>query len=155
MVLQPVQITPDTACLIEHDEIGCLPSQRCNQSTGTFFGGQRELNDSVPLNLFDLIDSRPLQMRPEKLTEGWRCRWIPKSSRGEVQTGGFLVAREEKSMRAARRTNLQHYRTISRLVNFLNPSAGQDGRDLFHDCRELCHSQRHNLSISPCFVDVT
>ncbi len=89
-ILHPVQVSSDTACLIEYEEIRCFPCQLCDQSAGTFLGSQCKLNDPVSLNLFDLVDSRPLQMGAEKLTEGWRCRWILKGCRGEVQTGELL-----------------------------------------------------------------
>ncbi len=91
-ILQPVQVSSDTACLIEHEEIRCFPCQFCDQSAGTFLGGQCKLNDPVSLNLFDLVDSCPLQMGTEKLTERWRRRWILKGRRGEVETGSFGMA---------------------------------------------------------------
>ena len=64
--------------------------QFCDQSARAFFGGQCKLNDPVFLNLFDLVDSRSLQMGAEKLTEGGRCRWVLKGRRGEMETGEFV-----------------------------------------------------------------
>jgi len=77
-ILQPVEVSPNTACLIEHEEIRCFPCQLCDQSAGTLLGSQYKLNDPVSLNLFDPIDSCPLQMGTEKLTERRRCWWILK-----------------------------------------------------------------------------
>jgi len=72
-ILHPVQVSSNMACLIEHEEIRCLPCQLGDQSAGTFLGSQCKKDDPVSLNLFDLIDSCPLQMGAEKLTEGrWR-----------------------------------------------------------------------------------
>ena len=48
----------------------------------------------------------------------------------------------------SRRPDLQHQRALRRLVNFLNPPARQDRRDLFDDGSDLCHGQCHSLSIS-------
>jgi hypothetical protein len=98
--------------------------------------------------LFELADSRCLQMGTKKLAEGWRSWWILKGCRGEVETGGFRVAGDEESVCPSRRANLQHQRAIRRLVNFLNPPARKDRGDLFDDGSKFCHSQRHNLSIS-------
>ena len=91
-IIQPVQVSSNTACLIEHEQIRCLTCQLCDQSAGTFLGGECMLDDSVPLSLFDLVDSCPLQMGTEKLTEWRRCRWILKGYRGEVETGSFGMA---------------------------------------------------------------
>jgi hypothetical protein len=91
-ILSPVQVSSDTASLIEYEEVGSLPRQFCDQFAGTFLGSQCKLNDPVSLNLFDLVDSRPLQMGAEELTERGRCRWVLKGCRGKVQTGEFLVA---------------------------------------------------------------
>ena len=92
---------------------------------GRFLGGQCKLDDPVSVNLFDLVDSCPLQMGAEKLTEGWRRRWVLKGCRGEVQTGGFLVARDEESVRLSWSADLQQNGAGRRLVNFLYPASGQ------------------------------
>ena len=145
-ILHPVQVSSDTACLIEHEEIRCFPCQLCDQSAGTFLGGQCKLNDPVSLNLFDLVDSCPLQMGAEKLTEGWRCRWILKGCCGEVQTGGFLVARDEESVRLSWSANLQQNGAGRRLVNFLNPASGQGRSNFTRHLRNFCRSQCHDSS---------
>jgi hypothetical protein len=88
----PVQVSSDMVCLIEYKEIGRFPCQFCDQSAGTFFGSQGKLNDSVSLNLFDLVDACSLQVSAEKLTEGWRCRWILEGRRGDVEPAGFRMA---------------------------------------------------------------
>ena len=88
----PVSGLVGYGCVTEHEEVRCFSCQLRNQLTGTFLGRQSKLNDPDSINLFDLVDSCALQMRTEKLTEGWRCRWILKSCCGEVKTGGFRLA---------------------------------------------------------------
>ena len=90
--LYSVQVSSDTASFIEYKEIRSLPCQLRDQSAGTFLGGQCKLNDSVFLKLLDLVDSCPLQMGAEKLTEGWRGQWGVKGCRGDVNPGGVGIA---------------------------------------------------------------
>lgn len=87
-----IEVSPDTACLIEYEEIRRVPCQFQDQSARTFFGRQRKLNNPVSLNLFDLVDVRTLQMGAEELAEGWRCRRILKGRGHEMESGGVGVA---------------------------------------------------------------
>jgi hypothetical protein len=129
-ILHPVQVSPDTACLIEQEEIRGFSCQLCDQRAGIFLRAQGKLNDPVSVNLFDSFDARALQMGPEKLTEGWRRRRILNGFRGEVETGGFRVAGDEEPVRPSRRADFQQNGAGRRLMDLLNPAFGQ-GRGQF------------------------
>ena len=91
-ILRSIEVSSDTACLIEYEEIRRFPCQFRDQSAGTFFGRQHKLNNPVSLNLFDLVDARTLQMGAEELAKGWRCRWILKGRSHDMESGGIGVA---------------------------------------------------------------
>jgi hypothetical protein len=91
-ILHSIEVSPDTACPIEYDEIRRFPCQFKDQSAGAFLGCQRKLNNPVSLNLFDLVDARTLQMGAEELAEGWRCGRILKGRSNHMESGAVGVA---------------------------------------------------------------
>jgi len=97
------------------------------------------------LNLFDLVYSCPLQMGAEKLTEGRRRRWILKGFRGEVETGGFLVAGDEESVRPSWGADFQQNGAGRRLMDFLNPASCQGWSKFTRHLRNFCRGQCHDL----------
>ena len=82
-----------------------------------------QLNNTVMLDLANIVESRTLKMGPEKLAEGrWR-RWVEIGTSGEMDSGAVWITGDQQPMGLTRHPNVQHDRVGLWLMDLLYPAA--------------------------------
>lgn len=68
-----------------------------------------------------------------------------------METGRVPLARNEQAMRVARRAESEHQETIARLMNLLNASMKEHGRDFAKHMLDVDRAHGHvGLTVSQC-----
>jgi hypothetical protein len=118
---------------IHQIKVGTTAGQLGEQRAGAVTGEETESDDTLVVNLFRRLDPGTLDVGAEELTERRRGRWIGHAAGHQMQPGRFGVSGQVQDQGLAGNTDFQGDDVLRRLVDFLNPPAGQGWRELPHD----------------------